>query len=144
MGGTFAQDSDPMVWKSIWIIKLGFYKSGFSFTKAAQRAQTEARASSHRVSLMILCVWLLLWIFNFSMKNFVMAVMHHMQTINSSHHSCTFSNTMELFIKGLKNSILVPKVIQFSAAKHVSNSSTVCRTWQRFICGIPREQGQAV
>lgn len=130
MGGTFAQGSDLVVWKSIWIIKLGFYKSGLSFTKAAQKAQTEARASSHRVSLMILCVWLLLWIFNFSMRNFIMGVMHHVQTINSSHHSCTFSNIMELFIKALKNSVLVPKVIQFSAAEHVGNSLTVCSAWQ--------------
>lgn len=59
-----------------------------------------------------------------------MGVMHHVQTINSSHHSCTFSNIMELFIKALKNSILVPKVIQFSAAEHVSNSLTVCSAWQ--------------
>lgn len=79
---------------------------------------------------MILCVWLLLGIFNFSMKNFIMDVMHHVQTINSSHHSSIFSNTVELFIKALKNSVLVPKVIQFSAAEHVSNSLTVCSAWQ--------------
>lgn len=79
---------------------------------------------------MILCMWLLLGIFNFSMKNFIMGVMHHVQTINSSRHSCTFPNTKELFIKELKNSVLVPKVIQFSAAEHVSNSLTVCSAWQ--------------
>lgn len=130
MGETFAQGSDPVVWKSIWIIKFGFYKSGLSFTKAAQKVQTEARVSSHRVSVTILCVWLLLGIFNFSMKNFIMGVMHHVQAINSSHHSCTFSNTMVLIIKALKNSVLVPKVIQFSAAEHVSNSWTVCSARQ--------------
>lgn len=117
------------------------------YTKDAQKglnAQTKTRASTHRVSLTILCVWLLLGVFNFSVKNFIMGVIHHVQTINSFHHSHIFSKTIVLFIKALKNSILVQKVIQcLSTVKYVSSSLTVCSARQWFICEIPREQGQA-
>jgi len=72
-----------------------------------------------------------------------MGVIHHVQTINFFHHSHVFSETIVLFIKALKNSILAQKVIQcLSTVEYVSNSVTVCSACQWFICEIPREQGQ--
>lgn len=99
------------------------------YTKDAQKglnAQTKRRASTHRVSLTIWCAWLLLGMFKFSVKNFSRGVIHHVQTINSFHHSHAFSKTMVLFIKALKNSILVQKVIQcLSTLEYVSNSDSL-------------------
>lgn len=146
MGETFAQGSDPVVWKSGWIITPGFYICALLHKGRSERSKrSKTRASTHRVSLTIQCAWLLLGIFNFSVKNFTMGVIHHVQTINFFHHSRIFSNTIALFIKTLKNSILVQKVIQcLSTVEYVSDSLTVCSACQWFICEIPREQRQAV
>lgn len=80
--------------------------------KKGLNSQTKRRASTHRVSLTILRAWLLLGILNFSVKKFIGVWYIMCKSLTPFTIAIYFQTTIVLFIKALKNSILVQKVIQ--------------------------------